>query len=447
MPVEWEKIETNTVQFKIEVPALEVDTALDRAYKRVVRKVKLPGFRTGKIPRHVLESRFGPEILHEDALQQLIPVAYRRAVAETDLSPISDPNFELVQIESGKPLLFKATVDVMPEVQLGQYRGVAVTQEEVKITDAQVENYLQHLREQHARLVSVPSEEGGDGALSCKGDLVIIDFTGFIDGEPFAGGEAENYSLELGSSTFIAGFEEQLEGALPGEEREVKATFPKDYHKGELSGREAHFKVKIKEIKRRELPELNDDFAREVSDAGTLPEFRVQVQEQLEQAAREGAQNKLKEDLIAKVSTDSRVELPPVMVERQIDRMLEEMENYLRYQGLTLDKFAEVAKKSVDDLREERREEAARRAKAGAVLEAIMKQEGITVDEIELEHKIEEIARAHHDDPAHVREVFAKQGRLQLIKEEMRVQKVVALLVQEAKVTVVSGQTEKEEEA
>ncbi len=202
--------------------------------------------------------------------------------------------------------------------------------------------------------------------------------------------------------------------------------------------------MKIKEIKRKELPELNDDFAREVSEAETLPEFRAQVQEQLEKAARDRAQRKIKEDVIEKVSADSQVELPPVMVERQIDRILEEMEQFLRYQGLTLEKFAALSEKTVEDLREEKRGEAARRAKAGAVLEAIMKQEGISVDETELEHKIEEIAKTYNDDPVHVREVFARQGRLQLIREEMRLAKAIDLLVREAKVIVVPAHQEED---
>ncbi len=444
MPVKWEKIETNTVQFEIEVPASEVDTALDRAYRKVVRKVRLPGFRAGKVPRHVLESYFGPQILHEDALQLVVPVAYRRAVEKADLNPISDPDFKLQQMERGKPLHFTVTVDVMPEVKLGRYRGVAVTREEIAITPGQVDNYLQQLREQHARLVSVPPESEGTGALSRQGDLVIIDFTGYIDGEPFKGGDAENYSLELGTSTFIAGFEEQLEGAACGEEREVRVTFPENYHKEELAAKEALFEVKIKEIKRKELPVLNDDFAREISDAATLPEYRIQVQEQLEKSARERAQQQVKEDIIAKVAADSEVELPPVLVERQIDRMLEEMEQILRYQGLTLEKYVSLSKKTMDELREEKREEATRRAKAGAVLEAIIKQEGITVDETELKHRIEEIAQTYNDDPAHVQEVFAKQGRLQMIREELRLGKVIDFLVQEAKMIVVPSQQEEE---
>ena len=285
------------------------------------------------------------------------------------------------------------------------------------------------MREQHARLVAVP-----EGSVAENGDLVIIDFTGYLDGEPFPEGEAENYSLELGSGTFIPGFEEQLVGAAEGEEREVKVKYPDDYSKKELAGKEALFKVKVKQIKRKELPEFNDDFVKEISECDTVEEFRSFARKRMEESARERARRKLEEDLIRKVADASQVELPRVLVERQLDRIMGEMEQYLRFQGLNLEKYAELTGKSVEELREENKEEAERRTKANLVLDAIIKKEGIDVEESELDDKIAEIAKLYQDKPERVKEVFEKQGRLALLKEEIRMRKVIDLLVNEAKI-------------
>ncbi len=431
MLTRWEKIEGNKVKLEIEVAAPEVDTALAKAYRKVVKKVNLPGFRKGKVPRRVLEARFGPEILHEEALEILVPPAYQQALEEADVEPIEQPNFELVQIEEGKPLIVHATVEVLPPVELGEYKGIVVEQEEVEITDEQVEQSLESIREQHARLV--PKEEGA----AKEGDLVLIDFKGFIDGEPFSGGEAENYSLELGSGRFIPGFEEQLVGASTGEEREVKVSFPEDYRKEELAGKEAVFQVTVKEIKEKKLPDLDDEFAKEVSDKETLEEFKAQIRERMENNAREQSRIKLEETLIEKLSEASKVELPPVLIERQIDRMLGELEQYLRFQGLTLEKFCELAGKSMEELRQERQEEAAKRVKANLVLDALIKKEGITVGDSEIDAKIAAIAAEHNDDPERVRELFEKQGRISLMREEIRMRKVIDLLVSEAQINKV----------
>ncbi|HOL17210.1 MAG TPA: trigger factor [Bacillota bacterium] len=431
MLTRWEKIEGNKVRLEIEVAAPDVDTALAKAYRKVVKKVNLPGFRKGKVPRRILEARFGPEILHEEALEILVPPAYQQALKEADVEPIEQPSFKLVQIEEGKPLIVHATVEVLPPVELGEYKGIVVEQEEVEITDEQVEQSLEAIREQHARLV--PKEEGA----AAEGDLVLIDFKGFIDGEPFSGGEAENYSLELGSGRFIPGFEEQLVGASAGEEREVKVTFPEDYRKEELAGKEAVFQVTVKEIKEKKLPDLDDEFAKEVSDKETLEEFKAQIRERLENNAREQSRIKLEETLIEKLTEASKVEPPPVLIERQIDRMLGELEQYLRFQGLTLEKFCEMSGKSIEELRQNKQEEAAQRVKANLVLDALIKKEGITVEDSEVDEKIAAIAAEHNDDPERVRELFEKQGRLSFMREEMRMRKVIDLLVSQAQINKV----------
>jgi trigger factor len=431
-----EKMEGNKVKLEIEVAAPDVDTALAKSYRQVVKKVNLPGFRKGKVPRRILESRFGPEILHEDALEMLVPDAYEAALEEADLDPINNPEFDLVQIEESKPLLFNAIIEVLPPVELGKYRGLEVDQEKAEVDDIQIDHHLYMLREQNARLV--PREEGPVN----KGDLVQIDFKGYVDGELFEGGEAEDYSLEIGSGSFIPGFEDQLIGAVQDEEKEIKVTFPASYRKEDIAGKEATFKVVVKQIKEKQLPELDDEFVKEVSEFETLAEMKDDLREKLLKTAEDQSKAKLEEDLIEKVSAAATVEPPKILVDRQIDRMVGDLENYLRYQGMGLDQFLELSGKDKDEVREERREEAEKRAKANLVLDAIAKKEGITADDNELKEKIEEIATTYNDDPVRIRELLEKQGRIPVMKEEIRIRKVIDLIVSEAKIKLVEAKQE-----
>lgn len=421
-----EKIEDSKVKLEIEVAAPDVDTALARAYHKVVKKINLPGFRKGKVPRRILESRFGPEVLHEEALELLVPPAYDQAVREADINPVDQPDFELIQIEEGKPLLFNAVVEIIPPVELGQYRGLQVEQEEAAVDDIQVDHHLYMLREQNARLE--PREDGP----AEEGDLITIDFKGYIGGEPFEGGEAENYSLELGSKSFIPGFEEQLIGAKPEEERDVALAFPENYQKEELAGRDAVFKVKVKQIKQKKLPDLDDEFVKEVSEFETLEDMKTDLKEKLLKNAEDQSKNKLEESLIEKIASISSVTLPEKLVERQIDRIIGDLEGYLRYQGMAMDQFLKLSGKSMEELRGERREEAENRTRANLVLDAIAKKEGFDVDDSELESRITTIAESYNDEPERIREIFEKQGRIPIIREEIRVRKVIDLMVAEA---------------
>ncbi len=432
-----EKLENNKVKLEIEVASPDVDTALAKAYRKVVGKINLPGFRKGKVPRRILESRFGPEILHEEALELLVPGAYEAALEEEGLDPINNPEFELIQIEEGKPLLFNAVFEVLPPVELGDYRGLEVEQEEAEVDEIQIDHHLFMLREQNARLI--PRE---DGPVQ-EGDLVQIDFKGYVDGELFEGGEAEDYSLEIGSKSFIPGFEDQLIGAVQDEDKEIKVTFPKNYRKEDVAGKEATFKVKIKQIKEKKLPELDDEFVKEISEFDTLEEMKTDLREKLLKNAEDQSKAKLEETLIEKVAAAAKVDPPAVLVERQIDRMLGDLENYLRYQGMGLDQFLQLSGKEKDEIREERREEAEKRAKANLVLDAIAKQEEIAVTDDELKEKIEEIASTYNDDPDRIREILDKQGRIPVMKEEIRIRKVVDLLVSEAKVKKVKAKKDK----
>ncbi len=435
----YEKIEDNKVKLEVEVAAPDVDTALARAYRKVVKKINLPGFRKGKVPRRVLETRFGPEVLHEEALEELVPPAYEQALEESGIDPINQPEFELVQVEEGKPLLFNAVVEVLPEVELGQYRGLEAEQDQVEVDDLQVDHHIYMLREQNARLVPREDQPARDG------DLVTIDFKGFVDGEPFEGGESEDYSLELGSRSFIPGFEEQLVGVKPGEEKEVVVAFPEDYRNEELAGKEATFQVRMKQIKEKQLPELNDDFVKEVSEFETLDEMKADLKEKMLKNAEEQSKTKLEESLIEKVTDASEVKLPEVLVQRQIDRMVGDMENYLRQQGLGLDQFLELSGKSMEELREQNRPEAEKRTKANLVLDAIAKKEGFTVEESELESKIAEIAENYNDQPDRIKEILEKQGRLPAVKEEMRIRKAIDLIVENATITMVKPSDQKDD--
>jgi trigger factor len=284
------------------------------------------------------------------------------------------------------------------------------------------------LREQNARLV--PREEGR----TKEGDLVTLDFKGYIEGEAFEGGEAENYSLELGSNSFIPGFEQQLVGVGLDEEVEVKVKFPEDYSQEQLAGKDASFKVRVKQIKEKQLPELDDEFVKEVSEFESLEDMKADLKEKLLKNAEEQSKSKLEESLIQKVTEVSTVEVPKILIDRQVDRMLGDLENYLRYQGMSLDQFVQLSGKTMDDLRADRLEEAEMRAKANLVLDAIAKKEGISIDDSELEAKIESIAESYNDEAERIKDLLEKQGRLPVIREELRVRKVIDLLIAEAKI-------------
>ncbi|NMB34748.1 MAG: trigger factor [Firmicutes bacterium] len=435
----WEKIDDNKVCLEIEIPGAEVNEALSQAYRKVVKEIDLPGFRKGKIPRKILESRFGPEIFYEEALEILVNPGYNKAVRECQLEPIDQPQFELVQMEKDKPLIFKVTVDVKPEVELCAYNEITVEHVREEVTPADVENYLQSLRAQHTRLAVVE-----DGVLQEK-DMAIIDFEGKIDGESFEGGQSENHSLEIGSKTFIPGFEEQLLGAGKDEERQITVTFPEDYFREELAGKEAVFDVLVKEIKRPQLPELNDDFVQEITEEfSTLDEFKADVENKLKEVSQQRQKVGLESKIIEKVAEESKVDVPDVLVERELESLLAEFGYYLRMQGLSLEQYGEMVEGGLENLKGEHREEAIKRAKANLVLDAIIKTEGIEASEEEVDQKIAEIAERQESDLDEIKMLFAKQGRLDIIAHEIRYRKAIDLLVEQAHVIEVEADTEKD---
>lgn len=438
--VKVEKIDGSKVALEIEVEETVVAEALNQAYKKVVKQVNLPGFRKGKVPRPILESRFGPEILYEEALEVLVPDAYDKAVDEAGIEAIDRPEIDLVQMEKGKPLIFKATVEVKPEVTLGEYRGVEVTRELKEITEEDVEKKLDELKYQHVKMHVVE-----DGAVE-SGDMAVIDFAGYHDGELFDGGSAEGHSLEVGSGSFIPGFEEQVVGMKAGEEKDIAVTFPEDYHSEELAGKPVTFKVTVQEIKRKEYPELSDDFAAEVSEFNTLAELKEDNLNKLKEAEENRAKTEVEEQVVQAVAANSEVPVPAPMVEREIDRMTGEMEQFLRMQGLTMEKFFSLTGKSMDDLREEKREEAGQRVKANLVLDAIIEKEGFIATDEEVEERIVKFAESYDQPVETIKEYFEAQGQSGVLRQEIKFRKAVDFLMAEAKITDVVASEAKQEE-
>lgn len=438
--VKLEKIDESKVALEIEVEEVVVSHALDQAYKKVVKKVSLPGFRKGKVPRPILESRFGPEILYEEALEILVPDAYDKAVEETKIEPIDRPEIDLVQMEKGKPFIFKALVEVKPEVKLGEYRSVEVTRELKEIKEADVDSRLSQLQKQHTKFYPVE-----DGAAK-QGDSTVIDFTGYLNDVPFEGGSAEGYSLEIGSGSFIPGFEEQMVGMAVGEEKNIQVTFPEDYHNAELAGKPVVFTVKVQQIKRKEVPELTDEFAQEVSEFSTLAELKEDILNKLKQAEESRAKSAVEEQIVDAVTTASDVPAPNPLVEREIDRMAGEMEQFLRMQGLSLEKFLSLTGKSLEELRAEKREEAQKRVKANLVLDAIIQKEGFIATNEEVEERVQKFADNYGQDVQTIMEYFEAQGQLDVIRQEVKFRKALDFLVAEAKITTVTAPAAKQEE-
>src|SRR5690625_4036945 len=338
MTAKWEKTEGNDGVLTVTVDAEEFDKALDQAFKKVVKDVEIPGFRKGRVPRKIFEHRFGVESLYQDAVDIILPDAYMKAVEETGIEPVDQPEVDIEEIEKGKDLVFTAKVTVKPEVELGQYKNLEVEEQDTEVTDEDVENEIEALREQQAELVV--KEEGEVE----EGNTVVIDFEGFMDNEPFEGGKGENYSLEIGSGQFIPGFEEQLIGASSGDDVDVNVTFPEDYHAEDLSGKEALFKVKVHEIKEKVLPELDDEFAKDVDDeVETLDELKEKIKERLLEQKQLDADNQKREQVLLQASENATVDIPEVMVENELEQMLNEFQQSLQVQGITLEMYTQFS--------------------------------------------------------------------------------------------------------
>ncbi|AJK66258.1 trigger factor [Bacillus velezensis] len=422
MSVKWEKQEGNEGVLTVEVDADTFKTALDDAFKKVVKQVSIPGFRKGKVPRALFEQRFGVEALYQDALDILLPVEYPKAVEEAGIEPVDRPEIDVEKIEKGESLIFTAKVTVKPEVKLGDYKGLGIEKDDTAVTDEDVQNELKALQERQAELVV--KEEGAVE----NGDTVVLDFEGFVDGEAFEGGKAENYSLEVGSGSFIPGFEEQLTGLEAGAEKDVEVTFPEEYHAEELAGKPAVFKVKIHEIKAKELPELNDEFAKDIDEeVETLAELTEKTKKRLEEAKENEADAKLREELVLKASENAEADVPQAMIDTELDRMLKEFEQRLQMQGMNLELYTQFSGQDENALKEQMKEDAAKRVKSNLTLEAIAQAENLEVTDEEVEAELTKMAEAYNMPVENIKQAI---GSTDAMKEDLKVRKAIDFLVE-----------------
>ncbi|MEH6891633.1 trigger factor [Bacillus sp. JJ864] len=425
MAAKWEKLEGNVGVLTIEVDVKEVNNSLDAAFKKVVQTINVPGFRKGKMPRPLFEQRFGVESLYQDALDIILPKAYGEAIDETGIFPVAHPEIDIEKFEKGQNLIFTAKVTVKPEVKLGEYKGLTVEKEDATVTDEDVENELKSLQERQAELVVKE-----DGTIE-NGDTAVIDFEGFVDGEAFEGGQGENYSLAIGSGTFIPGFEEQVVGLKAGEQKDVEVSFPEEYHAAELAGKPATFKVTVHEIKVKELPALDDEFAKDANEeVATLDELKAKIRENLEVNKKQEAEHKVRDEVVEKASANAEIDIPEAMIESELDRMVREFEQRLSYQGMNLELYYQFTGTDEEKLKGQMKEDAAKRVTTNLVLEAIIEAEKIEATDEEVNAEVEKMAEMYNMPVDAVKQAL---GNVEGVKEELQVRKAVDFLVDNSK--------------
>ncbi|NLY70249.1 MAG: trigger factor [Clostridiales bacterium] len=410
MKTSFIKKKKNEVEFKLEFTAEEFDKAIDEVYRATKGRYAVDGFRKGKAPRKLIESKYGEDVFYEDAIEKLFREAYPKAIEELKLEPVDSPTVKLEDIKAGKDLEMGIKVTVMPEFDVKDYKGVKVPKVEVNITDEDVQKDLEALQKRNSRMVVVdrPAKEG---------DTILLDYAGFIGDEQFEGGTAERQPLTLGSNTFIPGFEEQLIGVKAGEEKDVKVTFPEDYHAEDLAGKEAVFKCKVHEVKETELPELDDEFAKDGSEFDTLEELKKSTREKLEKNAKDRSEYETKNTILEKVYEANDIDIPNVMVESQIDEMLYELDQTLSQQGIDLQMYLEYIQKDFKDFREEMREDAYKKVKTKLLVEAVAKKENITASEEEIENEIKAMAEMYKLETEKLKEMMGEQGMAYLTQD------------------------------
>ena len=389
MEAKMEKIDVNIVKFEVKVEAEKFDAALTRAYKKNVKNFNVPGFRKGKVPMNVVKKYYGIEVLLEDAVNFAIEGSYSEVLKENNIIPVDYPKIDVVEVGEGKDFVYTAEVTVYPEVELGEYKGLSIEKKTYEVTEEEVSKKLKEMQEKNARV-----ETKEEGTVE-NGNIAVIDFKGYVDGEAFQGGEGNDYSLEIGSKTFIDTFEEQLVGAKVNDTVEVNVTFPENYGKEELNGKPAKFEVTIKEIKVKELPELDDEFAKETSEFDTIADLKADVTKKLEEANAERAEREFEEAVITAVAGNAKVEIPEVMVEKEVDKMVQNLQQRLQYQGLSLEQYFQFTGTDEEKMREYMRTNAQTKVKVDLVLEAIEKAENIEATEEEIKAKAVEVAKMY----------------------------------------------------
>lgn len=440
MSVQVENLEKNMAKLTIEVSEDKLEEALQAAYLKQKNKISLPGFRKGKVPRNMIEKMYGPEIFFEDAANQLIQENYAPAVDESGLDIVSRPTIDVTQIEKGKPFIFTAEVAVKPEVKLGKYMGVTVTKVDTTVTDEEVDEAVEKERNNNARTVTVE-----DRAIQ-EGDTAVIDFEGFMDGVAFEGGKGENHSLEIGSHSFIDTFEDQLIGRNSGDEVEVNVTFPEEYQAEELAGKPAVFKVKIHEIKAKEFPELDDEFAQDVSEFDTLAEYREDVKKKLTERKEAEARRTKEDEAIRKIVDKSSMEIPDAMLETQIESMIEEFAQRIAQQGLSFEQYMQFSGVTMDKMKEQVKPDALSRIQSSLVLEQIAKEENIEVSEDDVMAEVEKMAAAYGMEADKLKEYMGDSEK-ESMKKDIAIQKAVDLVMDNIKERAKAKSRKEKEEA
>ena len=425
MSVQVETLEKSMAKLTIEVSAEEFETALDKAYKKNKNKISLPGFRKGKAPRAMIEKMYGTGVFYEDAANDLIPGAYESAAKESELEIVAQPSIDVTQIEKGKPFIFTATVAVKPEVTLGDYKGIEVEKKTAEVTDEELQAEIDKVRESNSRMITVEDRAVQDG------DITTIDFEGFVDGEPFEGGKGENYPLTIGSHSFIDNFEEQLIGKNIGEETEVNVTFPEQYQAEELQGKPAVFKVTIKEIKVKELPELDDDFAQDVSEFDTVDEYKEDLKKKLLENKEAALKREKEEDVVGKIIENATMEIPDPMVDTQVRQMVQEFRQRIQSQGLSLQQYMQFTGMTPESLTNELQPQALKRIQSRLVLEAVVAAENIETSDEDLEKELEKMAEMYQMEADKLKELVGEEEKKQ-IALDLAVQKAVELVVDAA---------------
>lgn len=426
MSVQVENLEKNTAKLTIEVPAEKFEEAVQHSYNKNKGKFNIPGFRKGKAPFNMIKKTYGVGVFYEDAVDEVIDASYPDAAKESGLEIVSRPSISIEEIEEGKAFVYTAVVAVKPEVTLGEYKGVEVQKTKSEVTEEDIETEIKRAREKNSRLITVEDRGIEDG------DQVTIDFDGFVDGKRFEGGKAEDYPLTIGSHTFIDNFEEQLIGKTTGEECEVNVTFPAEYHVEELKNKPAVFKVKVKEIQRKELPEANDDFASEVSDFDTMEEYKKDLTEKLQAEKIEAAKTADEDKVVAKVIENATMEIPDQMVEEQVNGMVNDYARRLESQGISFKQYVEITGMTAEKIGEQMKPQAIKRIQTRLVLEAVVKAENIQADDAAVEEQFDKMAEDFKMDKEQIKGMFGEEQMAQL-KEDLAVQKAIDFLVAEAK--------------
>ena len=421
-----ERIDNHKLTLEMEIPQQEVAKALDKAYVKLANQVNIPGFRKGKAPRKILEMRVGKEAIIDETFEILASPAYFKALDENSIEPVTRPEIEVVTLSEDKPLVFKATVIVKPEVKLGAYKGLKIARHVAEVSEEAVNERLNSLAERHAKMVVV------EDAIIQNGDFTIIDFEGFVDGQPFQGGDAKGYPLMIGSGSFIPGFEEQLIGLNVGDEKEISVKFPDEYFSVELAGKDAMFKVKINDVKRKELPVIDDEFAKEVSEFNSLEELKADLKNKLEEAAITKANTEFKNAAVKTAVDNAEVDIPEVMIEQRVENMLEDLRINLENRGSTIEQFLEYAKTDMAGLREKQQSTAVNQVKTDLLLESIAKAEAIIAEGEEIDAEVAEMAKTYQTSPEEVKKIVISSGRQQALIDSVIRKKAVNIIVENA---------------